>query len=230
MFLQGGTCTALLELCLGNMTGVDDAALGALVHCAPNLEKLILEGCGITKAGLLSHIGSLTHLKYLDIREARFLFKGESRKARASGRFLLGRDMQRLAAALPCIEVLMLKLDDRGADGRPNRRSWEQLKQDRADIVAAFRHCQGHAVPLLGFDFPIRCIRAGRQHCWLSWFEGRMEGKRVTEHRLGGGHCSATDYIATDSVSEEHCLDSLRDFNATFGLWVKEGSFVKHIN
>ena len=37
-------CMSLVELCLGNLEGFSDAAMGKLVVIVPNLETLILEG------------------------------------------------------------------------------------------------------------------------------------------------------------------------------------------
>jgi len=200
---------------------VDDAALGALVHCAPNLEKLILEGSRITKKGLFSHMGSLIHPKHFDLSEERgFLFKG--------------CDMERLAAALPCIEVLKLFLEDRDENYNihafsPTLLSREQKQQVKADIETAFRHyCQGHAVPipLLDFQFPFRVMRVGgRQHCLLSWFEGRMEVTCVVPYMIGGEHHSIHDQ--TFAASEVHFLDSLRDFiSRSKKLEVQDRSFI----
>jgi hypothetical protein len=145
-----------------------------------------------------------------------------------------GCDVERLAAALPCIEVLKLLLEDRDENYdiyafSPTLLSREQKQHVKADIETAFRHyCQGHAVPiqLLDFQFPFRVTRVGgRQHCLLSWFEGRMEGTCVVPYMIGGEHHPIHDQTFT--ASEVHFLDSLRDFiSRSKKLEVQDCSFI----
>jgi hypothetical protein len=130
--------------------------------------------------------------------------------------------MERLAAVLPCIEVLKLKLDDRelGVAG--------QRQQDLADIETAFRHyCQERVAPirLLDFSFQIRGVmrisNGGRKHCMLSWFDGRMEDTCEVEEFYG---------VEVYAASEVHFLDSLRNLHSggrgSKELQVRDGSFI----
>ena len=90
----------------------------------------------LTKEGILSQIGGLSLLKVLDVREVGVSFNA--------------RDLERLAAVLPCIEALGARVTDSRPEG--GRRGVDHIQLERME--EAFRsYCLGHVQPLKRVKF-----------------------------------------------------------------------------